>query len=350
MQAAVAVLLLLVGVVDALHINDPSPSGSEHTDTLSLFSDVSQERYLRSIKRGKAGNDVLERVHNKQLHGFSQPDIPHGHAQRDMEPDKQKHNGTNWCAGRETRQFCNVNFNVSLTKAELVVSTFWEDLGWLSDYDGPTHVYVHNRTESRSHCYGCNKNEDMEIAIKSQQKLEYTNEHRKYSIKFFSIPNIGDEASGYLTYILTHYEDLPDMIMFIHGHECSRHNSFDMLMAVRKVRRCFSMQQGYMDLNDMVDTPTCYENFQPSFVRGKFEFGAKLRLGHLKKVWPSLFEEEFGKLPNRWCMDPYAQFVVTKERVQAHSKNYYHKLFNAVVDGTTTMEYFWRMLFVPGFV
>jgi len=42
-----------------------------------------------------------------------------------------------------------------------------------------------------------------------------------------TIPNYGLEASSYLKYIVENYENLPDHVAFIHGHETSVHQNHD---------------------------------------------------------------------------------------------------------------------------
>ena len=38
------------------------------------------------------------------------------------------------------------------------------------------------------------------------------------------VVNIGDEAGKYLKFVLDHYDDLPDHMLFLHGHEMAYHN------------------------------------------------------------------------------------------------------------------------------
>jgi len=264
------------------------------------------------------------------------------------------------------------------TEVELVVSTYDEDLGWLSAVTDPITVYVHNRSRNRNRTHkdgwvvlvasgqdgsGDSSKPDVEklaraealpkrpvnnpsgheeIQIKlaraeaSQKELKRKNKARPHPIKFIDIPNIGDEALPFLTHIVKHFDNLSLTTLFLHGHRCSWHSFFDMEDQIQKIRKCMPAA-GYINLNTVA--MDCYRT-------DKTTDGVVSTLVHL---WPTLFANEFGALPKHWCMDCCAQFAVSRDVLHSHDKAFYQRLLAAVTHGETTMEYFWRMLFVPGF-
>mmetsp|Transcript_99452 Transcript_99452/g.190994 ORF Transcript_99452/g.190994 Transcript_99452/m.190994 type:complete len:445 (-) Transcript_99452:100-1434(-) len=264
------------------------------------------------------------------------------------------------------------------TEVELVVSTYDEDLGWLSAVTDPITVYVHNRSRNgmRTHTVGWavlvssgqdgsgnsskpdveklaraealpkrpvnNPSGHEEIQIKlaraeaSQKELKRKNKARPHPIKFIDIPNIGDEALPFLTHIVKHFDNLSLTTLFLHGHRCSWHSFFDMEDQIQKIRKCMP-SAGYINLNSEWRA-FCYPTDS-----------AHPRVWMLRHLWPTLFVDEFGALPENWCMDCCAQFAVSRDVLHSHDKAFYQRLLAAVTHGETTMEYFWRMLFVPGF-
>ena len=90
----------------------------------------------------------------------------------------------------------------------LVVSHFYEDLNWIDMFLGdklPHIVYTRSFEPLARHNFPVNK---------------------------------GREAAAYLHYIVEHYENLPSLIAFVHGHRTSEHqtNSSDIVVALRAHR------------------------------------------------------------------------------------------------------------------
>ena len=92
----------------------------------------------------------------------------------------------------------------SNTELIIVTSHFTEDLEWLKQSKYPVVV--------------CSKVGAHIPAIPADTKC--------------IIPNIGNEASSYLKFIITYYDNLPEHVAFIHGHETSWHQSVDILKAI----------------------------------------------------------------------------------------------------------------------
>lgn len=60
--------------------------------------------------------------------------------------------------------------------------------------------------------------------------------------------NQGREAMAYLTYIIDHYDELPDYMIFTHGHERSWHQQEHMQQKIRALNLTALDEEGYISL------------------------------------------------------------------------------------------------------
>ncbi|MCJ1409237.1 hypothetical protein MMC19_003315 [Ptychographa xylographoides] len=125
--------------------------------------------------------------------------------------------------------------------------------------------------------------------------------------------NKGHEVMVYLTYIIDHYDNLPDVIIFTHAHLQAWHNNdllgFDAAEMVGRLNSDRVARLGYMNLRCAWD-PGCPEwlhPYEPAELLGKQEQGL------LAKSWSELFP--FDPLPRVLGQPCCAQFAVSKERV-----------------------------------
>lgn len=253
----------------------------------------------------------------------------------------------NGCRMYYTPKYCTETPDMGKFSAALVVSTWKEDLTWLNHMpwsDNMT-VMIHDRASTRSHNSVMTIQDNLIIAEESDVKVKALNARRTNPIKFVDIKNKGDEAGAYLQWIIEHYDSLPDATFFIQGHRCADHAKFDMAQALPNLRACFKPDQGYLDLNAYptkgytrcTDVPAILERPIMGF-----------KIEHFADIWIKLFHKNFGPMPTRMCYDGYAQFAVSRDTIRKHPLSFYKKLHKGVVDGLTTMEFFWRGLFVPG--
>lgn len=237
---------------------------------------------------------------------------------------------------------------------EIVVSTWSDNLRWLEQVDVPTTVYVHNRSSTtQTHCYTRSGDcfhhpvAGLKLAAKSEEELNQSNAHRKHKVRFVDVPNYGDEALAYLTYIVENYERLPEAVVFIHGHESAWHAPSSMKHVLKNT--CFSLAIGYHNLNHGNDARVhdfCLSERGPP---PKFQVAAKEEVeGLLRQNWVSVFKPAFNNtFPRRICSDCCAQFVVSRARLQHHPRLFYEQLLQLVRDHKSTLEREWRMIFVP---
>lgn len=264
-----------------------------------------------------------------------------------MEEKGKAHFSENQCRNMPTPQMCKPKPGQGQYTAAAVVSTFQEDLHWLNEmpWSDQLTVLVHNRSSRRTHESKMQWQDSLILAEESEAKVKALNFRRTSPVQFVDLPNQGDEAAAYLTWIIEHYSKLPDVTFFLQGHRCADHASFDMSVALPNIRQCFSPQQGYLDLNT-------YKSGSQTRCRGTREIVMQPIMGfHLEKfssIWTQLFEKEFGKMPNKICWDSYAQFAVSRDLILRHPLEFYQKLHEGVTTGVTNMEFFWRAVFVPG--
>jgi hypothetical protein len=132
----------------------------------------------------------------------------------------------------------------------------------------------------------------------------------------YIIPNKGGECSVWFKYIIENYDNLPDHIAFLHGHENSYHQKHE--RPLLEVIEAANLSHGYIPLNGWVrfykfqnekgvlNAPVLWENFRlPSEL--KPDIGA-----------PIIFQ-------------PNAQFIVSKERILKHPKELYEHMYSVLM-------------------
>ena len=120
----------------------------------------------------------------------------------------------------------------------------------------------------------------------------------------YVIPNKGKEASVYLKFIIERYNDLPDYVAFIHGHEYSWHQQQNILELIRNANL---EKHGFISLNGV------YKDWLISTPAYPFQ-----------NVWELYSENNkyvFENIPSS------AQFIVSKKRILLHSLETYKNLY-----------------------
>jgi hypothetical protein len=166
--------------------------------------------------------------------------------------------------------------------------------------------------------------------------------------------NKGHEAMVYLTYIIDHYDELPDIIIFVHAHRSAWHNNFILDLntpkTIKRLRDDRVARQGYMNLRCHLD-PGC-----PNWIHlDRAEVDYDMVIKPEEKAFSSeLFMELFpGHRPPPVLSQPCcAQFAVSSERVRDNPKALYEHLRNWLLetsledtDSGRIFEYTWQYLF-----
>ncbi|KAF1828263.1 hypothetical protein BDW02DRAFT_575012 [Decorospora gaudefroyi] len=130
--------------------------------------------------------------------------------------------------------------------------------------------------------------------------------------------NKGNEAMVYLTYIIDHYNNLPDIAIFIHAHLQSKHTD-DLLgnsMVESLQRLCLPKVQsdGYFNLRCNWKPGGCpqYLNLRDLSLSAS---EGSVQAQTLKKAWSELFPE-VEELPE-WVGQPYGgQFAASRDAIR----------------------------------
>ncbi|EGE83476.2 hypothetical protein BDDG_06420 [Blastomyces dermatitidis ATCC 18188] len=133
--------------------------------------------------------------------------------------------------------------------------------------------------------------------------------------------NKGNEAMVYLTYLIDHYDNLPDIMIFMHSHGNSWHNEEPLdFKAAELINRLSServMRDGYMNLRCNW-APGC-----PDWIHPEKEEAdpSKPEEAILAKAWSELFP--FAEVPTVLSQACCAQFAVSRERARAIPRSRY---------------------------
>jgi hypothetical protein len=190
---------------------------------------------------------------------------------------------------------------------EIVTSHWKEDLGWLLKSPWPVNLI------------------DKEGADLSPFVPKYI------------IPNKGKESSAYIKYIVENYENLPDHVAFIHGHETAYHQCHDRPLleviagAQREIHDFISLNN-YFRLYHFLDETDNWMKIETYW--NLFGFKEKD-----KPVYGCRLEAPMG-----------AQFIVSREAIRRYPKQDWNRWYNLVMNEGTDyfplfLENIWHIIF-----
>lgn len=162
----------------------------------------------------------------------------------------------------------------------------------------------------------------------------------------------GREASVYLTYIINHYYNLPDIMVFIHGNRYQTHNDdrmYDTFPEINNLNLDYVMEEGYTSLR--CNWKICPDPaIKPTL---EIEDG----FWEVNKLYAKAFMEFFPNdtIPEKVAAPCCAQFAVTKETVQKWPITKYEEIRQFIWVGGEAkelsmkmglvMEFMWHILF-----
>lgn len=125
--------------------------------------------------------------------------------------------------------------------------------------------------------------------------------------------NKGHEVMIYLSYIINHYDALPDILIFMHAHRWTHHNNallaYDAAEMVRGLNSDYVTREGYVNMRCHW-SPGCPDWLHSGNSRESLE---KQEEVVLSKCWSELFPSD--PLPAALGQACCAQFALSKERV-----------------------------------
>ena len=125
--------------------------------------------------------------------------------------------------------------------------------------------------------------------------------------------NKGHEVMVYLSYIINHYANLPDIVVFMHAHRWAPHNAellnHDAVEMIKRLSVQHVLRQGYVNMRCKWD-PGCPEWLHPT---NKHETLTRQEEMMASRCWAELFPLE--ALPPFLAQACCAQFALSKERI-----------------------------------
>ena len=162
--------------------------------------------------------------------------------------------------------------------------------------------------------------------------------------------NKGHEVMVYFSYIIDHFECLPDVVVFLHSHRFTHHNNeilgFDAVQMLRHLKLEHVIKQGYFNMRCSW-SPGCPRWLRPNPVQ---EVLVKQEEAVLTESWQELFPQH--PVPETLAQACCAQFAVSAETIRSIAKSryiYYRDWLmktplNDYVSGRI-WEYTWQYLF-----
>ncbi|KAL1841940.1 hypothetical protein VTK73DRAFT_3355 [Phialemonium thermophilum] len=145
--------------------------------------------------------------------------------------------------------------------------------------------------------------------------------------------NKGNEAMVYLTYIVDHYDALPDVVFFHHAHRTSWHQALDSLSEVAALRTSFVRRAGFASARCL---PGC-ENLIPladhAVAPERLPYVG--RDVHLTTLLASFLQPAVGKVtrvPGRIAAPCCAQFAASSEAIRARPRQWWVRLRQWLID------------------
>ena len=166
--------------------------------------------------------------------------------------------------------------------------------------------------------------------------------------------NKGHEAMVYLTYIIDHYDDLPDTVLFFHPHKGTWHNNIlndlNNAVTIRRLSDAHVARKGYFNSRCHHD-PGCPDWLHLDRPKAEWDLIKKNEERYFtSKVWREL--HPFGDLPKAISQPCCAQFAVSRDRILAQPRSEYIRyrdwlLWTKLEDEISgrIMEYTWQYIF-----
>ncbi|KAJ4346565.1 uncharacterized protein N0V89_010496 [Didymosphaeria variabile] len=199
------------------------------------------------------------------------------------------------------------------------------------------------------------KNEDLrwlqgEIPEAKLVVYEVDNPNAEYKIP----KNKGREAMVYLSYMIDHYDDLPDTTVFMHAHHHAWHNNLllmqDALGMLKRLNHDRVARLGYMNVRCHHE-PGCPDWIHLDRPGGDFDFFRKPEEIYWRKsIWEEIHPG--AAIPASLSGVCCAQFALSRDRIREvpieRLLHYRKWLLNTGMDDTYSgrvFEYIWHYIF-----
>jgi hypothetical protein len=148
------------------------------------------------------------------------------------------------------------------------------------------------------------------------------------------VPNIANEATSYLYYIIKNYDNLPDNTIFIHDENESWHHDGKLTDKFDEwINHYEDNGLGYFNINKDGLAVTG-KNIQKKIINNHF-----LNEGG-KSYWDECMADTFGEInlnlfisgDTKCC----AQFILSKDTIHRHKKEFYERIYDWLINKTTS--------------
>ncbi|KAH7092008.1 hypothetical protein FB567DRAFT_588321 [Paraphoma chrysanthemicola] len=163
--------------------------------------------------------------------------------------------------------------------------------------------------------------------------------------------NKGRESMVYLTYIIDHYDSLPDNVLFIHPNRYQWHNDdpdYDGLPMLRRFQIPYLEKEGYVNIR-CAWSLGCPNEIKPLAEEGEHREAVHAG-GDYKNAFQHLFPGE--QVPSAVGVSCCAQFGATREKIRDRKKSEYERYRRWIMETKLSdsisgrvLEYSWHMVF-----
>lgn len=132
--------------------------------------------------------------------------------------------------------------------------------------------------------------------------------------------NVGSEAWSYIRFIIDNYYNLPDRMLFVHGHENSYHQDYTTWYIANNL----NWNLEFMNINS--------RRFDEQYISALHDFEDNERNYRksyelwIKNPWNDVFGQ--FPIPHTLTFLGHAQFVVSKNYVLRHPVSFYQQILN----------------------
>jgi hypothetical protein len=157
--------------------------------------------------------------------------------------------------------------------------------------------------------------------------------------------NVGNETTAYLLYIIQHYDNLPNYVAFIHGHEESYHQKCGNILNL--IDKAKIQEFDFISLN-------CSELKQDI----NYSCEHDTRVADIHNIWDNHIKQYLKyDAPYMINTDCCAQFIVSGKAIKNNNKEMYEyfyynfkEIFNSIPDkphkyGGELFEFLWPLIF-----
>ncbi|KAM7188314.1 Protein of unknown function (DUF3431) domain containing protein, partial [Naviculisporaceae sp. PSN 640] len=234
--------------------------------------------------------------------------------------------------------------NEAYTKAIVIAHTEFENVNWIHDdiLNSPPPSYPHKKDGQRTNTT------KWVPYLYSTDKIFRPITSSEGPLHFHTPLNKGREALAYLSYIITHYDSLPDISVFMHAHSSSWHDDqfgLDSPTTLSRLNLDLVVLKGYVNLRCWWD-PGCPDHIHP-YTSNPDELKPEEQF--FREAWLDLYP--WRDVPPAISQTCCGQFALSRERIRSVKLAEYVRLRDWILvtdleDSVSgrVFEYIWQVM------